>query len=144
MTNRVIDGTFYAGTSTESKSRIWVGRVLAGVAVLFLLFDGVTKIIKIQPVIDGMGKLGYPVDLAPAIGVIVLVCVALYVIPRTAVLGAILLTGFLGGAVASQLRIGQPLLGYTLFPTYIAIMLWGGLYLRDVRLRELIPLRRNS
>ena len=124
-------------TTVASKKRLWAGRIMSGIAVLFLIFDGVTKLMVIQPVVDGMRKLGYPVPLAPVIGAIVLICVVLYVIPRTAPLGAILLTGFLGGAVASQLRIQMPLLGYTFFPIYVAVLAWGGLYLRDGRVRAL-------
>ena len=124
-----------------SKKRLWAGRIMSGIVVLFLIFDGVTKLMTIQPVVDGMRKLGYPVPLAPVIGTIVLICVVLYVIPRTAPLGAILLTGFLGGAVASQLRIEMPLLGYTLFPIYLAVLAWGGLYLRDGRVRALLAPR---
>jgi hypothetical protein len=124
-----------------SKKRLWAGRIMSGIVVLFLIFDGVTKLMTIQPVVDGMRKLGYPVSLAPVIGAIVLICVVLYVIPRTAPLGAIVLTGFLGGAVASQLRIGMPLLGYTLFPIYLAALAWGGIYLRDGRVRALLAPR---
>jgi hypothetical protein len=124
-------------TTFVSKKRLWTSRILSGLVVLFLIFDGVTKLITIKPVVEGMQKLGYPVPLAPVIGAILLVCVVLYVIPRTAPLGAILLTGYLGGAVASQLRVGMPLLGYTLFPIYVAALAWGGLYLRDSRVRAL-------
>jgi hypothetical protein len=120
-----------------SKKRLWASRIMSGVVVLFLIFDGVTKLMTITPVVEGMRKLGYPVPLAPVIGAILLICVVLYVIPRTAPLGAILLTGYLGGAVASQLRIEMPLLGYTLFPIYVAVLAWGGLYLRDSRVRAL-------
>lgn len=118
--------------------RLWAGRIISGIVVLFLIFDGVTKLMTVDPVVEGMRQLGYPVTLAPVIGAILLLCVILYVIPRTAPLGAILLTGYLGGAVASQLRIGMPLLGYTLFPIYVAVLMWGGLYLRDARVRALI------
>jgi hypothetical protein len=128
-------------TAGVSKKGLWAGRIMSGIVVLFLLFDGVTKLMTITPVVEGMRKLGYPVPLAPVIGSIVLICVVLYVIPRTAPLGAILLTGFLGGAVASQLRIGMPLLGYTLFPIYVAVLAWGGLYLRDSRVRALFAPR---
>ncbi|MDQ6690144.1 MAG: DoxX family protein [Gemmatimonadota bacterium] len=105
--------------------------------MLFLIFDGVTKLMEIPPVVKGFTELGYPVTLSPVIGTILLVCVVVYLIPRASVLGAILLTGYLGGAVASQLRIGKPLLGYTLFPIYVAVLIWGGLYLRDNRVRAL-------
>ena len=120
-----------------SKKRLLTGRIMSGIVVLLLIFDGVTKLMKVDPVVQGMQKLGYPVPLAPAIGAILLICVVFYVIPRTAPFGAILLTGYLGGAVASQLRIGMPLLGYTLFPIYVAVLAWGGLYLRDSRVRAL-------
>jgi hypothetical protein len=124
-------------TAFVSKKRLWTARIMSGIVVLFLIFDGVTKLMTITPVVEGMHQLGYPVPLAPAIGAILLICVVVYVIPRTAPLGAILLTGYLGGAVASQLRIGMPLLGYTLFPIYVAVLAWGGLYLRDSRVRAL-------
>jgi hypothetical protein len=124
-----------------STKRLWTGRIISGVVVLFLIFDGVTKLIVIKPVVEGMRQLGYPVPLAPVVGTILLICVVFYVIPRTAPLGAILLTGYLGGAVASQFRIGMPLLGYTLAPIYVAALAWGGLYLRDSRVRALFAPR---
>ncbi|HXL87227.1 MAG TPA: DoxX family protein [Gemmatimonadaceae bacterium] len=114
---------------------------MSGIVVLFLIFDGVTKLMVIQPVVQGMRQLGYPVPLAPVIGTILLICVVLYVISRTAPLGAILLTGYLGGAVASQFRIGMPLFSYTLAPIYVAALAWGGLYLRDSRVRGLLGAR---
>ena len=129
-------------TAGVSKKRLWAGRILSGIVVLFLIFDGVTKLITIQPVVDGMQKLGYPVPLAPVIGAILLICVVLYVIPRTAPLGAVLLTGYLGGAMASHVRIGSPLFTHTLFGLYLGLMVWGGLWLRDPTLRNLIPFRR--
>ena len=124
-------------TASVSKRRLWTSRIISGIVVLFLLFDSVTKLMTIKPVVDGMRQLGYPLPLAPVIGSILLVCVVLYVIPRTAPVGAILLTGYLGGAVASQLRIGMPLLTYTLAPIYVAVLAWGALYLRDSRVRGL-------
>jgi len=128
-------------TATVSKRRLWPGRIMSGIVVLFLIFDGVTKLMVIQPVVQGMRQLGYPVPLAPVIGTILLICVVLYVISRTAPLGAILLTGYLGGAVASQFRIGMPLFSYTLAPIYVAALAWGGLYLRDSRVRGLLGAR---
>jgi hypothetical protein len=128
-------------TTFVSKKKIWTGRILSGIVVLFLIFDSVTKLITIKPVVEGMRQLGYPVPLAPVIGSILLICVILYVIPRTAPLGAILLTGYLGGAVASQLRIGMPLFSYTLAPIYVAVLAWAGLYLRDSRVRTLLAPR---
>jgi DoxX-like family len=125
-------------TVVVSKKRLWAGRIISGIVVLFLIFDGVTKLMVIDPVVQGMHQLAYPVTLAPLIGTILLFCVLLYVIPRTAPLGAVLLTGYLGGAVASQLRIGLPLFSYTLAPIYVAVLVWGGLYLRDSRVRALV------
>ena len=129
-------------TAPISKRRHWTGRILSGFAVLFLIFDAIVKFTKIAPVVDSFAQLGSPIGLAPTIGSIALVCVVLYVIPRTSVLGAILLTGYLGGAIASQLRIGSPLFSHVLFPVYVAALIWGGLYLRDEQLSALIPVRR--
>jgi hypothetical protein len=123
------------------RNAIRIGRVLSAIPVLFLLFDVYTKLTVAQPVVEAMKTLGYPLSLARTIGIVLLACLILYVIPQTAVLGAILLTGYLGGAVASQLRIGFPLATYVLAPVYVAVFLWGGLYLRDVRLRRLVPFR---
>jgi hypothetical protein len=124
-----------------SSRRLWAGRVLSGLGVLFMIFDGTIHLMKIAPVVEGFAKLGYPVDVARPLGAIELICVLLYLIPRTSILGAILLTGYLGGAIAAQVRVGAPLFSTILFPIYIALLLWGGLYLRDDRLRGLIPLR---
>lgn len=132
----------YAATSTPSTGRLWAGRILSWLAALFLAFDGVIHVLKIAPVVEAFGQLGYPLGTAVTLGVIELVCVALYLFPRTAVLGAVLLTGYLGGAIATQVRIGAPLFSTTLFPIYVAIFLWGGLYLRDDRVRSLITMRR--
>lgn len=115
--------------------------MLTALPVLFLAFDVVIKLMKITPVVDSFTQLGIPVELARTVGTIELACLLVYLLPRTAVLGAILLTGYLGGAVLTHLRVGSPLLSHTLFPTYIAIMLWGGLWMREARLRALIPLR---
>ncbi|MGI9040637.1 MAG: DoxX family protein [Gemmatimonadales bacterium] len=113
------------------------------VAVLFLLFDSVIKVMRVAPAVEGTVQLGYPATAVLGIGIIQLVCLVTYVLPRTAVLGAILLTGYLGGAVATHVRIGSPLLTHILFPVYVAVLIWGGLYLRDERLRALVPLRRQ-
>ena len=121
-----------------SRGRLWTGRVLAGLAVLFLVFDAAIKLIPIQPVVEGMARLGYPVRLAPVIGILALVGVALYLVPKTSILGAIFLTAFLGGATASQVRIGEPLFTHVLFPSYVAALLWGALWLRDPRTRALV------
>jgi hypothetical protein len=125
-----------------SKARLSAGHIVSAIPVLFLLFDSVIKFTAMEPVVESFRQLGYPVSLGPGIGVIELVCLVLYVIPRTSVLGAILLTGYLGGAVATHVRVGSPLLTHILFPIYVAALLWGGLFLREGRLRALIPLRR--
>ena len=129
-------------TLAPSKFRYRAGVALSALPVLFLTFDSVIKVIKIAPVIESFAQLGYPDALARGIGLLELACLAVFLIPRTAVLGAILLTGFLGGAISTHLRIGDPLFSHTLFPVYIALMLWGGLYLRSDALRALIPLRK--
>jgi DoxX-like family len=122
----------------RAKAMVWIGRILSGLAVLFLLMDGVGKLVKPAPVIEATTALGWSESSILTLGVLVLIATALYVIPRTAILGAILLTGFLGGAVASQLRIGNPLFSHTLFPVYIGIMVWVGLWLRNRQLRGLL------
>ena len=124
-----------------SKKRLWAGRIISTLVVLFLLFDAVAKLMWIAPVLQAFARLGYPESLVFGIGLLELVCVVLYVIPRTSILGAIILTGYLGGAIAIQLPTGNSLFGEVLFPVYVAVMLWGGIYLRDERLRSLVPLR---
>jgi DoxX-like family len=125
------------------KKRIWAGRVLEGLAVAFLIFDIVIKFTGTAPVVEAMERLGYPVRMAPVIGILEIACLVLYLIPRTSVLGALLWTAFLGGATASQVRIGEPLFSHVLFPSYVALFLWGGLWLRDDRLRALVPVIRG-
>jgi hypothetical protein len=131
------------GSGNGERAR-WTGRALSGLAVLFLLFDSTGKLLQVQPVIDGTIRLGYPRDLVFMLGVILLACVLAYVIPRTSVLGALLLTAYLGGAVATQVRVEAPLFTHILFPTYVAALLWGGLLLRDARLQALLPIRSAS
>jgi Ca2+/Na+ antiporter len=130
-----------AARTSSSKTSVWVGRILSGLVVLFLVSDGIIKFIKPAPVIETSAHLGLPLSLANTLGILLLICTAIYVFPRTSVLGAILLTGYLGGAVATHLRVGDPLFSHILFPTYLGVLLWLGLYLRDSRLRALIPLR---
>jgi hypothetical protein len=127
-----------------STKRLWTGRVLSALGAIFLLFDGIIHILKITPVAEAFAQLGYPLGTSRALGVIEIICVALYFLPRTSVLGAILLTGYLGGAIATQVRVGAPLFSATLFPIYVALFVWGGLYLRDEAVRALIPLRRQA
>ena len=133
-------------TPAVSSSSLWAGRILSGVVIVFLLFDGAIKLIPLQVVTDTMIELGYSgsEDLARLLGVLTLLCTILYAIPRTSILGAILLTGYLGGAMATHLRIGNPLFTHLLFGLYLGVMAWGGLYLRDARLRSLIPLRSGA
>ena len=125
-----------------ARTWIWIGRILSGFMVLFLLFDGIIKFMKIQPVIDTFAQLGWPIKFAVPIGIIDVACAVLYAIPRTAVLGALLLTGLLGGAIATHVRIESPLFSHTLFGVYMGLVAWGALYLREPRLRALLPLAR--
>ena len=127
--------------AAPSKTMIWTGRVLSGLVALFLLFDSTIKLMRLPMVLDAFKQLGYSPDLSVTIGALLLLCTVIYVIPQTSVLGAILLTGYLGGAAATNLRIGAPLLSHILFPVYMGALVWGGLYLRDGRLRELVPVR---
>jgi hypothetical protein len=114
------------------------GIVLSTIAVLFLLFDSVGKLLKVAPVIEGTQQLGYPESVIRTLGVILLLCVTTYLVPRFSIVGAVLLTGYLGGAIATHVRVGSPLLTHVLFPIYVAIFLWGGLLLRDARLRRVL------
>ena len=123
---------------------IWIGRILSGLAALALFADSLGKLVQAQPVIDGTLALGYPRESVFTLGVILFTCVVAYVVPRTSMVGAILLTAYLGGAVATHVRVESPLLTHVLFPTYVAAFVWGGLLLRDRRLRAFLPLRRAS
>jgi len=133
-----------AQTPSVAKKRLVAGYVLTALVALFLIFDTVIKVLRLPPAIQGTTELGYPAHTVLWIGIIELVCVGLYLAPRTSVLGALLLTGYLGGAIATHVRVGSPLLSHTLFPIYVALLLWGGLYLRETRLRALIPFRRQK
>ena len=127
-----------------SKTSLWAGRVLSGLVVLFMVFDGAIKVLRLPPAIEGTLSLGYPASVVFPLGIVVLICVLLYVIPQSSILGAILLTAYLGGAVATHVRVGNPLFSHVLFPTYIGVLAWLGLFLRDERLRALIPWRRSA
>jgi hypothetical protein len=124
-----------------SKKAVWTGRIASGLVTACMIFDATIHLMKPAPVVEGFARLGFPIRLAVTLGIIALICVVLYVIPRTSILGAILLTGYLGGAVAIQLPTGNSLFGEKLFPVYVGVIVWGGLYLRDGRLRTLIPWR---
>ena len=119
---------------------LWVGRIMSALPVLLLLFSAGMKLMKPHGLEEGFAHLGYPMSLALGLGILELVCTVVYVIPRTSILGAILLTGYLGGATATHLRIGDPFFP----PVIVGVLVWGGLFLRDQRLRALIPLRLYS
>src|SRR3954468_20846297 len=146
MQATAIQTSFSAEKTSASGKALWAGRIISGFVVLFLLVDAGFKLIRPlpAPAVEAFGKLGYPVEFASGIGILLLSCVALYLIPRTSVLGATLLTGYLGGAVASHIRVGNPWFSHALFPVYIGLLVWGGLYLRDQRLRALVPFREIS
>jgi hypothetical protein len=129
-----------ASGSSVAKA-VWIGRILSGIAVAFFVMDGVMKLVQPQFVIDATGQIGWPVDptTLTVLGLILLTSTALYAFPRTAVLGAILLTGYLGGAVASHARHGDPLVTHDLFGVYLGLFVWAGLWFRDARIRSLIP-----
>jgi hypothetical protein len=130
----------------NTKAALWTGRVLSGLVILFLTVDGAIKLVPIQPVTDSLRELGYPtsVSFARFIGVVTLVGTALYAWPRTSLLGAVLLTGLMGGAIATHLRLDHPLFSHTLFGVWLGLLLWAGLWLRDERLRQLMPLSRPA
>ena len=133
-----------AETAALSRPMRLLGRVLSGFVIVFMMFDGAIKLVPWPVVTQTMDRLGYGSGegLARTLGVITIVCTVLYSIPPTSILGAILLTGYLGGAMASHVRIGSPLFSHILFGFYLGLMLWGGLWLRDGSLRDLIPWRR--
>lgn len=125
-----------------SNTALWAGRIISGIVVAFLLFDGAIKLVPLDVVVQTSQELGIPVNLARTLGVFTLACAILYAVPRTSVLGAILLTGYLGGAIYTHVRAGSPLLTHTFFGVYLGLLIWGGLWLRDERLRALIPIAR--
>jgi hypothetical protein len=135
--------SFTAPAVATSRTQVLVGRALSGIAVLFLTFDGVVKLIPSPMLAEASQQLGYSGDTIFGIGVLLLACVATYVVPQTSVFGALLLTGYLGGAVATHVRVGNPLFTHILFPTYVAALLWGGLLLPNPSLRVLLPFGRR-
>ncbi len=120
---------------------LWAGRVMSGLAILFLLFDGAIKLVPLEVVITTSKEMGLPAteSFARFLGVVTLVCTGLYAWPRTALLGAVLLTGLFGGAIATHLKLDSPLFSHTLFGLYLGILIWGGLWLRDERVRRVMP-----
>jgi DoxX-like family len=129
-----------ADTAPVSKPALWTGRALSGLVIVFLLFDGAIKLVPWPVVTETMERMGYGSSetLARSLGLITVVCTVLYAVPPTSILGAILLTGYLGGAMAAHVRIGSPLFSHILFGFYLGLMAWGGLWLRNRNLRALI------
>src|SRR5258708_17865579 len=123
-----------ASAAPAAKGKLWTGRVFTTLATLFLLFDAVGKLMMPAPVVEASARLGFPLALSVSIGILLATCTLLYAIPRTAVLGAVLLTGYLGGAVAIQMRAGSPMFE-TVFPVLFGVIAWAGIYLRECRLR---------
>lgn len=128
-------------TQSQSKAALWAGRILSGLVVLFMVFDGVTKFMRVEPVLKAAAQLGFSVQQIVGIGIILLICTLFYVVPRTSILGAILLTGYLGGAAATQVHARNPFFE-TLFTVIFGVLVWVGLFIRDRRLREMVPVRR--
>jgi hypothetical protein len=131
-------GTRADAHENRRRPRLWTARVLSGMAVLFLAMDATMKLLQLPVAVDGTTQLGYPAAVILPLGIVQLVCLVAYLVPRTSVLGAILWTGYLGGAIATHVRVGSPLLTHVFFPVYVAALLWGGLYLRDARVRALL------
>jgi hypothetical protein len=131
-----------SGTQTApvSKKMLWAGRIISALPALFLLLDGVMKLFKPAFVVEATVRLGYPESVIIPLGIVLLACTLVSLVPRTSILGAILLTGYLGGAVATHVRVGEGLFP-VLFPVILGVLVWGGLWLRDERLRALVPLR---
>jgi hypothetical protein len=130
-------------SASVAKKQLWAGRIITAVPALFLLVDGGMKLVKPAPVVEATVRLGYPESVIFGLGVVLVTCTVVYLVPGTSILGAILLTGYLGGAVATHVRVGDDLFAI-LFPVILGALLWGGIFLRDDRLRTLLPWRRNS
>ncbi|HMF76642.1 MAG TPA: DoxX family protein [Bryobacteraceae bacterium] len=122
----------------RTRKAVWTGRILSGFAALFLVFDATMKVLALPPAVQGTTQLGYPASTLLGIGLLQFICLVLYLVPRTALIGAILWTGYLGGAVATHVRVGSPLFTHILFPLYVAALLWAGLWLRDRRVDALL------
>jgi len=129
-------------TAPLSKSGVWTARAMSGLAIVFFAMDAGIHIAKPTPVVEAFEKLGYPIGAAVGIGLLELICLITYVIPRTAILGAVLITGVLGGAVSTQLRAGGTPFETYIFPFIVGVLVWGSLWLRDSRLRDVLPVRR--
>ncbi len=130
-----------ASESDPTTRAVWIGRVLSGLAVAFLTLDAALKLARVDAAVQSTTELGYPTSSLLLIGTIQVACLIVYLVPRTAVLGAVLWTGYLGGAIATHVRVESPLFSHTLFPLYVAALIWGGLWLREPRLRALFSAR---
>jgi hypothetical protein len=139
------DKTMARGSQSASieKYQLWAGRIMSALPALFLLVDGGMKLVKPPPVVEATVRLGYPESAIVGLGIVLLVCTILYLIPRTSILGAILLTGYLGGAVATHVRVANAWFSI-FFPIILGVLLWGGLFLRDEQLQILLPWRRAT
>jgi hypothetical protein len=131
-------------TNTPSRRRLWTGRVLSGLVVAFLIFDATIKVMKLPFVLEASKQLGFSEGSIFGVGLVLLACTVTYLVPRFSLVGALLITGYLGGAIATHVRMGNPLFSHTLFPIYVAALVWGGLYLRDPRVRALIAPRPSQ
>ena len=123
--------------------RTWAGWIISGLVAAFLFLDAAIKFIKPPQVVEAFVRSGWPIDLSVVVGAVLLICTVVYLIPKISVLGAVLLTGYLGGAVATNLRLHNPLFSYTLFPVYFGVLVWVGLWLREPQLRALFPFARR-
>jgi hypothetical protein len=130
--------------NTVSKTTLWTSYVMSGLVILFMLMDSIMKFVKPPEVIEGTLTLGFAEHHLPVIGTLGLISTLLYTFPRTSILGAILLTAYFGGAIATHVRLDNPLFTHTLFTVYFGILIWGGLWLRNSKLRELLPLRQSN
>jgi DoxX-like family len=133
-----------SATAMPSRAAKWTGWTLSGLVIVFMAMDTAMKLADIAPVRQAAGQIGWPLALDRPLGIIDLVGLVLYAIPRTSALGAVYLTGLLGGAVAAHLRLGDPLFSHILFGVYVGVMMWGGLWLRDERVRALLPILRSG
>lgn len=134
---------FTSNPARHSRKAVWTGRILSGLAVAFMAFDGAIKVVELPVAVEGTVNLGYPAGVVQGLGILQLAMLALYLIPRTSVLGAVLWTGYLGGAIATHVRLDNPLFSHVLFPTYVAAFLWFGLWLRDRQVRAVLPFSRE-
>jgi len=127
-----------------SRGTLWTARTLYALVILFMLFDSTAHLLKPAPVVEAFNRLGYPLSASVGIGVVELLCLIAYAVPRTALLGAVLLTGVLGGAIATHVRAGSPVFEAYIFPAILGLVIWGGIWLRDARLRAMFPVRSGA